>query len=300
MSEKVEGTIVLDGLLEGQLADEAHLASRLRDWARLAGRRRGLRFELQDEGSRFNVMPDNSAVPADRLGEDPAETIADLLDDLLRELPPPLKGGVFSTLRSTEYRTGEEVQTLYVAEGGTVDARQRTVEADTVAPPAPPTRKDWLRLAGMGLLAAVLVFLISAVFVDYRTLWNRLREGVTPFEPADVAVESGQFSKHLSVSVKEIRSMPRALVLQVRRTAAFPRTDAAIAALAKADANSLPGRLAVEAIARGYVRCESFDKKGQFMGFAMLRIASLREKEAVEAVLPIPRDRRPAKLVLRP
>ena len=80
-------------------------------------------------------------------------------------LPPLERGSVFSTLRSSEFRKNEEVQSLYVVAttaGGKVEVQvqSRSVDAKAVAPPQPISVKEKVKLAVMGLVfAAVFGFL---------------------------------------------------------------------------------------------------------------------------------------------
>ena len=299
MSERMEGTFVLDGLIEGRLPGDDEAAGRARQWAARAARN-GLPFALEIDGIRFSVLGEDRPLQVADLGDDPAETVAEALRELLEALPPDVRGEAFSTLRSTEYRRGEEVQTLYVvAPGGAIDVRQRIAEAATTAPPQPLSRRDKLRMAGTGLVAAVLVFLVSSVFVDYRALFDRIVEGVTPLNAAKLSVDAQRFARWLTVVEKTADAGGRGVVLKLKRTSEFPVTDADLRARLRACRDDPHQRLALEAVARGYVRCELFDKKGGFLGFAMVRIAPLRAAETLDLPVPFPsRGPRPARVVL--
>ena len=133
--EKIEGTLVLDGLIEGRTSRLADAAGELRRWTASA-RLMGLTFNLQTDGASFSMLPDNAPVAAARLGEDPAARIAELLDELVRIFPAPERREILSTLRSAHYLPGREVQTLYaVGPDGAAQTQQRTVDAATTRPP---------------------------------------------------------------------------------------------------------------------------------------------------------------------
>jgi len=289
MSENIEGTISLDGLLEGRFAGESFTADDLRRWASRAADRH-LHFSVEVEGNSFSVLGERHRVKAGDVGDDPARTVAEALDALLDRMPPPTRTGAMSTLRSVEYRKGEEVQTLYVIVGGKVDVRQRTVEAKTTAPVGPLTRKEKVRMALMGLGVALLVFLASSIFVDYRAIYTNIVEAVVPVSADELVVEPGPFGDSFSVTKKEVVSVSgggQAIVLTLKRSEAFPVTAEQAQKLYD-DANDLPTRLATESLFRGYVRCEYFDKEGKFLTVAPARVIELHKVETLEIALPLP------------
>lgn len=291
MNEKIEGAISLDGLLEGRIAGDSFTADDLQRWAQRAAERH-LHFSVETEGNSFSVLGDRRSVDAADLGDDPARAVADALDELLDEMPPPTRTGAMSTLRSVEYRKGEEVQTLYVIVGGRTDVRQRTVEAKTTAPVGPLTRKKKVRMALAGLAVALLVFLASSIFVDYRAMYTRIVDAVVPVSADELVVEAGPFGESFSVAKKEVASVSgggRSLVLTLKRGKAFPMTAEQTQQLYD-DAKDLPSRLGAESLARGYVRCEYFDKKGKFLAVATARIAELRKTETLKVSLPLPTE----------
>jgi len=57
---------------------------------------------------------------------------------------------------------------------------------------------------------------------------------------------------------------------------------------------SAPSRLAADAIAAGYVRCEFFDEKGEFMDYIFVRIKRLRDADTMKLGIPFVSDRRPS------
>ena len=199
--------------------------------------------------------------------------------------------GAMSTLRSVQYRRGEEVQTLYVIVGGRVDVRQRTVEARTTAPIGPLTRKEKVRMALTGLAVALLVFLASSIFVDYRAMYARVVDAVVPVSADELVVEARPFGDSFSVAEKKVVSVSggRSLVLTLKRGKAFPVT-AEQAQKLHDDAKDLPSRLVAESLARGYVRCEYFDKKDKFLAVATARVAELRKTETLKVSLPLPTE----------
>ncbi|MBM4042214.1 MAG: hypothetical protein FJ290_27265 [Planctomycetes bacterium] len=287
MSEKVEGTVILDGLLEGRVPDASDAAAALRQWVSFA-ESLGLRFSLELEGSALSLLADDRPFTADALGGAPSAVIADALRQLLKLFPAPDRAHLFSTLRSIEYRKGLEVRTLYaIAPSGELDVRQEAAEARTTPAPQPLTRREKLRQIAMGILVAAAILGISAIFVDYRALFSSIADAARPLDPEKIEVDTQAFKDYFTVEGKRVARGGRALILTLKRTPAFPLKDADCQALADKAGNALPARLSLDAIARGYVRCEYFNKSGEFMGFTLERIRGLRDQESIELPLPV-------------
>jgi hypothetical protein len=315
MAERVEGTILLDGLIEAALAASAQVEDGLRGWVEKA-EAAGLGFSLRIESGSCSLLASDRPIEAAALGADPAARIREMLEELPRLFPSESRRSLFSPLRTIEYRKGEEVQTLYfIAPDGAIRVGQRTVEARTVAPPQPVTARQRLRMAALGVLIAVAILGVSAFFVDYRGLVRDALDRFSPLNPDAMKVEMSPFAEYFTVEKKAASGGARALLLTLKRTKAFPLTDADCERLLTSDPNRplaadpnrplapdpnrpLASRLAIEALAAGYVRCELYDRKGDFLGFSMQRIAPLREKETFELAIPLPSDRHPARIVI--
>jgi len=297
MSDKVEGTLTLDGLIEGKLPDDDTVERRLREWVGFAAGV-GLRFSLEIDGDAFSLLADNTPVPADTIGENPTDVIAQTLGQLLKVFPGEHRVRVLSTVRSVEYRKGVEVQTLYVVgPDGTVGTRERTLDARTTPPPRKLTAREKWRLAGIGVLIAAVVFLISAIFVNYGDVWRHVVEGVTPFDVDALEVDASAFERFFTVEKKEHRSGARAVVVTLKRTDAWPVKDGVFLDPSK-PVKTQRERLTRDALARGYVRCEYFDKDGKFLSCGHHRIAELHKKETTKLVLPLPPRKRLVRVVV--
>lgn len=298
MNGKTEGTLVLDGLLEGKSRDLSGLTARLREWIS-ASTSLGLRFNLDIDGNSFSILADNKPIQTDNLAPEAAEKIAAALDELLKVFSPDERRQILSTLRSIEYRKDTEIQTAYaVGPDGKIHTRERVVDAQTTPPPRQLTRKEKIRVVITGIVIALLAFLASSVFVDYRALIGNVIETVTPLDAEDIKVETGSFKKYFTVEDKTIGPGSKAVILTLKRTKAFPLKDSDIKQLFADAKDSVSERLTVEAMARGYVRCEFFDKKDNFMGFIDKRISPLRKTETIKLVLPVPRDERTVRIVI--
>ena len=287
----MQGTVVLDGLIEGRTPEFDDAEDRLRQWIGKV-RSKGLAFNLEIEGATFSVLADNRPVSIALLGSDPADAVAEALRDLLMIFTPPMRTSLVSSIRSIEYGRNVEIQTVYaVNAAGQIETRQRTVDSKTTAPPEPLTRREKIKLAVMGLVLAAAVFAVSSIWIDYPGLFDRTRDKMTPYDTNAMVVETGSFAKYFTIEKKAIEG--ERFVLTIKRTKAFPTDDKALAALfveARSNTNAdsaVDAILTVEALARGYIRCEMFDKKGTCHSFIDVRIVELRTKETAKRALPL-------------
>jgi hypothetical protein len=296
MSGKVEGTLVLDGLLEGRLPDDAEIEGGLEAWVQAVGKL-GLAFSLEVAGRNFSLLADNRSVSAAGLGTQPEQVIARSLEECLKLLPPSHLGSVFSTIRSVEYRRGEEVQTLYaVRPNGSVEVRTRAVEAATV----PGTtwsafrRRRWRVLVGSAV--AVPLLALSALVVDYASIVQDLTGATVPVSES-VQIDDKAFAPY--VRVDQIRpGRGRTVEVTLRRLEPFPKSDADLQKAWQAAQESLTRRLAVEALARGYARFEFFTTGPEFLGSVQARLSGLRDHETIRLILDVPGKRQLRGVVL--
>ncbi len=298
MSAKIEGTVILDGLVEGRMADIAAIEPRLREW-RAFVEKAGLRFSLEIDGNSFSLLAENEAVPIAKLSGNPARIVTDALNELLKVFPVADRGGVFSTVRSVEYRKGEEVQTLYsVARDGTIRANERIVEAQTTPPAPPPGWRDKAVVVLVGLAAAVLVLWISSFFIDYRGSWRRFYNSVRPPAVATMKVEAAGFEKWLAVEGPKASQIPGAVTLRLKRLADFPRADADADNALRRAGDTVISRMALEACLRGRISVWYYDKDNGLISFSEKSIAPLRGKEVLDLELPLPTEGRVARIVI--
>ncbi len=295
MNKNTQGTIVLDGMIEGRLPSDAKAAETVRHWVEFA-KSVNLHFNFEGDGGTFSILADNKPVEVSAIGPDPVEVISSALGEVLKAFAPGERSGLFSTLRSVEYRKGEEVQTVYVIKpAGPVQAKQRTVASETVAPPAPVSARERFRVGVYAVIAVLIVFGISAFFVDFQSLYRNMRHQAAGFKAEEIAVDGSGFEKYFMVEKKRVNSGGDALILTLRRTGEFPLSDADVN---KATTQPLTGRMTLEAVVGGYLHCESFEEKGAFIDTRVVRIRELRTHETVDVSLPLSRDPRTARVLL--
>jgi len=314
MSDKVEGTFHLEGLIEGPVQEAPGFEQNLRDWVGLCSEV-GIGVSLEIDGGHFSLLAEERTVDARGAGGGGGggagalpERIADAMGQLIAVFDEQVRGEVFSTLRSVEYRKGEEVQTVYAfAPDGSVDTQTRIVPAETVAPPQPLTRSERIKIGLVGGVVGALVIVV-VVLLFGRGIASAIRDAATPLSAERMVVDAGAFEKYFTVTGKKIGRRVRegpALVVTVKRSELYPVTDADMESALR-EAGSGRERLALESIARGYVRCEFFDSKGRFLYEKAGRIRGLVEKdqksgklrESVDLVLPVGGHPRPERIVI--
>jgi hypothetical protein len=217
---------------------------------------------------------------------------------MLKVFPPAERGRVSSTLRSIEYRKGQEVQTLFaIRPDGTIDPQQRVIEVSTTAPPTPMSRRERLLIGLVGVLVLLAAFGISAIFVDYREAWQRLRNQATPLSAETIEATAPAFEAWFTINNRQIGHDGGSIVLTLRRTTDLS-LDSLNTAAGTQPAGDLERRLALDAVARGYVRAELFAADGRFLGSTMIRIAPLHQRETMEILIPMSREPRVTRIVL--
>jgi hypothetical protein len=286
----IEGTIVLNGLIEGPVLDDANSRDRLRQWTRDLARL-GIDFNLEFTGGNFSLLPDNKPRSCAQLGDSPHEAIRQALEQLLEPWPGNLLSRVTSTLRSSEYRKGEEVQSVYIiGPDRKVRAEQRTIEADTEAAPEPLSRRELVRMAIVGVVIAAALLGVTSLFVDVPALARQLIGTLRPMRVEEVEVDNSNYDAFFHAKIKNIRSEEATLTIE--RTSQYPTSDAALQNAADAAKPSIKKWLAVTNVARGYVNCDLYDDEGHYVSTATLRLDPLREKSDFEVKLPLRSNQR--------
>jgi len=293
--EKTQGMILLDGLIEGRLSGDAAVETKLEKWVEFA-RTLGLKFNLDMSGSAFSVLPDNHPAPISRLGTSPEDAIRQTIEQLIGVLPEQDRASVFSTLRSAEYRTGEEVQSVYVIEaGGKVQVQSRSIAAKTIAPPKPVSTKERVKLALIGLFLALAIFGILMLFPPVREKFAEFIGSIKPVTVESVTITTTPFGDLIKATPKEFSAGARVLIITLERGKDYPTTEALLEeAYAKAD--TLAKKLALEAIAKGYVRVELIDVEGNIFAEGEFRIRELSTKESIELRVPVTAGEKKRKL----
>lgn len=265
----------LEGLLEGHATGGGDWLDGLRAWRAPADFPADL--DVSTRGSRFSIL---FAPREGARGDDGSEArIAAALADLLKGAPPGSIGSVASTVRSTRTTPVASILTVYQVDAtGAVRTLQQ--EAEPPPAPAPPTLGQRLRMRQWALALGVLAagaFALWQVPPVRSTVQGSL--GLAPPMPV---LAGSDFTDYLEAEI--LPGPPQ--VLRLARLPGYPRDPAALDAAA-ASADGLHGMLALTALARGYIRCEWYDKSGAFLYGADIRVRELAERDRVEVALPV-------------
>jgi hypothetical protein len=282
--------MALDGLIEGPLPDSDEAADTLNDWVHFS-RQLGLNFKLDMDGNMFSLLADNAPFSASQLGPEPEGKVGEALEQLAEALSGPGPNRIFSTLRSVRYEPGEEVQAVYAMKpDGSVDVEQRSVEADTTEPAPPLSLKEKVQagLIAVGILA--LVFGVTAFFVPYGQLWDRLVNTVTPTRVTEMDVDAGPLRGLLTFKPKEVKG--DVLWVEVDAGEGYPADEAALEAAWQAARTDPRMHLALESVMSGYVRCEMFDQEGKCVAIQSVRISLPEDDKPQVAGVTLPRGHR--------
>jgi len=280
MADNIEGTIVLDGLIEGRFTDGQATVEKLDGWVKFVKNATGLTFTADASGDSFSMLPDNQPATIDKLQPDPQDAIRQALEQLVQALPESDRPTVFSTLRSSEYRKNEEVQSLYAVQAdGTVAFESRTVDAKTVASVAPLTTKEKVKMGAISATIVLVMFGILMLIPGVREKVGDVISGAKPIQEDQIRIQARQYSKWFTVEVKEANR--KAAKLTLTATDAMPSSDGELQ-IAYDNAKSLSDKLAVEALARGYIRIELINDKGERYGSTELPLIALLSKVQME------------------
>ena len=288
-SRRIEGTFYLDGLLEGPLfsADDENIINAFVKQAKAAG----LSFHAALDAGRFSLLADTQPVQIRPGGESADVRVVRCLNEFLKNYSPEECMKLMSTLRSVEYIPGHEVQTLYgIKPDGTAAVEQRTVRADTISPAQPPNWRYKLKLAVVLAVVLCAAIGVSSFFVPYRDIARRLIEQARPFKIQDLKVDAGDYAEFFSVEAMELDRCDEIIRILCKASQKYPATEDELNKLWKSSADSVSQRLAVEALKRNYVRCEFFDRDGDFRGQQLCYMRwKADKKEVFTIVIPFRR-----------
>jgi hypothetical protein len=287
LGEKIEGTMVIEGILQGRIPPMGDIAAKLREWVTFVGKL-GPRFNLDVRANQFSLLPDDKPFSVAGLGAGAEHGLLQALEQLAGLYGPgPERSQLFSTLRSTEYRKGLEVETRYVIADGKVHMQSRSSEAETTAPPEPVSARQQLKMGLAGAAMALVIFGIALLFPGVRAMFGEVFHTARPFDASELTVESGQYDRWFTVGIDPEKSGRGGVILKIKRTENYPLDDTALDAAYLAE-KSVRGRMALESLARGLVRVEYFDEADKLVLEREIRVGDLSKSETIPVFLPLP------------
>ena len=298
-SEKVEGTIQFEGMLQGRLPAAPEFPNQLREWVAFL-QELGVAFHADISDAAFNLLPEPEAVSIAKLGDPPEQAIQQAIEQLIEQFPSDDPAQLSSTLRSREFRHNEEVQTFYGISGRLVRPQTRTVEAQTVRPPEPITTQQRVQMGLVGLGMAVLMFGIALLFPGFRALFSHAVETVRPVDLKAIKIDPGPYATYVTHTVDEQKSGWGGVTIVLKRTKQYPLTDADLKTAVAESGDNLRQRMALESLVRGYVWIDLFDPDGNLLSHREQRVADLNSHESVEFLISFPAGVRVTQIVLVP
>ena len=137
-------------------------------------------------------------------------------------------------------------------------------------------------------------------FVSHvRALLHQVADTVRPLNPAEISIDTSKYNAFFSVEQIQVGPTEQYLTLKLKRHDRYPLSEDDLYRLWNdGKSTDLVKHLTLEALARGYVRCELFDTETNFVTFQFLRVQDLRTMDTLELLLPLPEYVRIGKLIL--
>jgi len=294
----IAGTFRLDGMIQGPLPPDLSVTGDIEAWI-LSARASGLVFHLRVDGPGFSIVTDPGIQATSRLAKPDLEALlSDALDGLLLLLPASCRGGVFSTVRSEEFRPGLALQTLFtVHPDGAVASEQRVVQIKTQEPHPEITAASLRRAALPALVVLLLILLASVFFIDYRKLFSEARDRVVPLAKEEVTVNQAALGKVVEVELAGIDHPHGALLFQLKRGSDW---DRAHAAPPQDNPATWPDFLIRLAIHQSRLRIELYDKDDNNLGGGEISLDAIQKKPSAQVTVVANLSERLARIVIRP
>ncbi len=282
-----EGTFFLDGLIEGPFfgpEDQDGIERLVQNASRY-----GIKLNVSSDGGRFSILPGLEVVNL-RNNRSARELIVKLLEQWLADYSDDECRQLMSTLRSSQYVPGKELQVIYgIRPDGIVAAEEREVDADTVAPPEPMDPKVLKKIITQSVIAVVVLIALSTLFVPYRELGDRFWQSVKPYDPSGIIVAN---SHETIMPVQSLEYLKKENRIQVKFKLPIELLidPGAIEKKWQSESLSLAEKLSLEAIARRTIICDCLDQNGSHITRLSRRIYYIKEKPGM-AYIVIPFDR---------
>lgn len=192
-----------------------------------------------------------------------------------------------STLRSVEYRPGAEIQTLYIiTPPGKIIAKQRTLDAETIAPPPELTLAGRFKLGALGLVVAAILLIASSFFIDWKTWLFEPAKELVPVKLEEIILDAQAFEGFLAFEKRALDKQRHGLRLLAKTG---PDWKTAINSQ-PSDFSSWPRFLAVASIKKSLLRCDFYDRKENSIASVPVSLPPLLQSKTnkAELFLPLP------------
>jgi hypothetical protein len=285
-------------MLQGPLPPVPGMETDFQAWIESA-KSAGLHFHLSTDGPGFALVTDPAVRPTSRLPSgDLAKLVEDALEAVVSLVPEASRRGLFSTVRSEEFRSGLAIQVVYaIRPDGRIASQRREVAVET-AEPRPELTLASVRRMLKPLAALLAVALVASFFlVDYRKLFTTARERVSPLAKEEVSIDLSAAGKLLELELTAVDSSRSALRFHLKRGADW---DRALASSPKESLASWPEFAARLAVQQGRMTVEFLDKEGGLLGNGSLQFGELHRKPESDVEMIVRFSGRLSKIIIHP
>lgn len=295
MEKKIEGTIILDGLIEGPLPEQKNTEYLIREWIKFTADN-GLIFYYEKSGSSFSILSENRPVIVDSLPETPNCLITRVLEEFIKIFPADYRSKILSTIRSSEFKKMKEIQTLYsFTNGGKVNPQSREQNVKTLTRPKTFSLQEKIKLTVLGGAVFIILLFFSSFFIDYKSAIDNIISSLTPMEVNKIEINNTLYNRYFRVVGKEKENHHIRLILNP--TPYYPIDESQIETY-HSNAATLHEKLLLESLQKGYVTYETFDDENHFIDSGTLRVTDLKEKTSIAVHIPFNERIQPAKIRL--
>ena len=231
--------LLVEGILDGRVLNEGTLQDAVQQLSQCGAGA----FRLEVTGGRFNILPAETHVPADRFDTAAQSNFLDRLQGVVDAAQP---GSVETTLRCKLVFEDNVAETLFVINGHQVEpvTRQRPRTAQDAIPMPTADGEAMLGMRRREIMWLAPVLLLVGAFFAWQSGWI---DRVLSARAEEVQTQSGAFGGMLDVQLE--RSWGNYYVTLTRGTT-YPTTPEALATL-RDGSTTLPERAACELVGNG-------------------------------------------------
>jgi hypothetical protein len=286
----IEGTFILEGLVQGPVPDARDGAELLQRFAADIVRNH-LPLTLEVTGGQFSLLADGQPHSCSDFHPKPIPScIHQALEQLLALLPPQDRLRVISTLRSREFQSGTVQQTLFsIVAPGQVQVQTRESPADVILQSSVRSQLIKRRLMIGGL--AVLALGIVATVVDFKPWLHRVGTSLKLQPPAVIRVDTTALAEGITATA----IIGETLEITLTRG---PQWDALLQT--PPTEPDWTKHLASTALHRGYALVTLKDTAGKTIHSQTLDLEPLRSAQTCIVSIPLARHEGVSAVVVRP
>jgi hypothetical protein len=162
-----------------------------------------------------------------------------------------------------------------------------TAQKETRTGPPPITMRERLKMFLLTLFPVIAVLALSTLFIDYPKFFHQIHQDAAPPSADAITFDNSTFSSYFTIEKSERSPDRKSIRLLLRRIGILPTTT-----------QPTTNPLTQDSLSRGYIRCEFFDDKGNFLSFTQARISPLHKSETMQLIVPLPTNPSPTRIVV--